>query len=137
MDFVFVSKILYRCVLYGCHDIPGVLVAFKIGMVRADSERVKKHSMNVKPRKERVKDRVEVLKAFFCAFSALPANSPSTPNNRARIREFFLRFSCNSPVFLMASSGVSLLSFLAGSHAEINTVRADTRMVIQIREDGK
>lgn len=93
------------------------------------SERVKKHSINVKPRKERVNDRVEVRKAFFCAFSAFPASSPSIPKKSVRMEEFFFRFSCSSPVFFMASRGVSLLSFLAGSHAETNTVRADARMV--------
>ena len=93
-------------------------------------ESVKKHSINAKLRKERVSDKVEVRKDFFCAFNAFPASSPSIPNKNARIRDFFLRFNCNSPVFFIASRGVSVLNFLAGSHAEINTVKRDTRIVI-------
>ena len=42
-------------------------------------------------------------------------HSPSTPKRRLRMGEDFLRLSCSSPVFLMASRGVSLLSFQAAS----------------------
>ena len=82
----------------------------------------------VKPKNESVKDSVDVRSAFFCAFSAFPASSPSIPNSNDRIRECFFFFNRNSPVFRIASSGVSLLNFLAGSHAEISTVRIETRM---------
>ena len=85
--------------------------------------------MRAKPRKERVNDSVAVRRDFFCAFSAFPASSPSVPNKSARIRDFFLRFSCNSPVFFIASSGVILLNFLAGSQAEISTVKNEVRIV--------
>ena len=92
-------------------------------------ESVKKHSITVKPKNESVNESVDVRSAFFCAFSAFPANSPSIPNSNDRIWECFFFFNCSSPVFRIASSGVSLLNFLAGSHAEINTVSTDTRMV--------
>ena len=73
----------------------------------------KKHSVMVKPRKERVRDSVEVRSVFFCAFRAFPASSPSVPNSRERTGECFFFFSCSPPVPRMASRGVIRLSFRA------------------------
>ncbi len=84
--------------------------------------RVKKHMVRVKARNETVRDRLAVRRAFFWAFRAFPASSPSMPNIIARAGERFFLFSCSSPVFLMALMGVILLIFLAGIHAEIHTV---------------
>ena len=83
----------------------------------------------VKPRKERVRDSVEVRSVFFCAFRAFPASSPSVPNNRERTGECFFFFSFSPPVPRMASRGVIRLSFRAGIHAENRTVRKETRRV--------
>ena len=75
-----------------------------------------------KPRNDNVRDRVEVRRFFFWAFRAFPASSPSVPNSRVSTGECFLLFSCSPPVSRMASSGVSLLNFAAGSQAENRTV---------------
>lgn len=83
----------------------------------------------VKAINEKTREREAVRRALRCAFSAFPANSPSMPNMSLSIWELLLRFSCNSPVFLIASSGVILLSFPAGSHAEIQIVIIVTRNV--------
>ncbi len=83
----------------------------------------------VKARKENIRLSDAVRKALFCAFNAPPANSPSNPKRQVSSGDFFLRFNCNSPVFLIASSGVSLLNFLAGIHAEIHIVATVKRSV--------
>ncbi len=83
----------------------------------------------VKARKENIRLSDAVRKALRCAFNALPANSPSIPKKQVSSGDFFLRFNCNSPVFLIASSGVSLLNFLAGIHAEIHIVTTVKRNV--------
>ena len=85
-------------------------------------ESAKKHKIRVNPRKESVRDSVEVRRAFFLAFNAFPASSPSTPKSNVSILDCFFFFRCSSPVLRIASSGVILLSFLAGSHAENRTV---------------
>ena len=96
--------------------------------------REKKHCIIVKAIKENKRDREAVRRAFRWAFRALPASSPSTPNRRLRMGEDFLRLSCSSPVFLMASRGVSLLSFRAGSQAESHMVAtATSRVAARIR----
>ena len=92
-------------------------------------ERVKKHKVSVKPSNERVRDSVEVYIAFLLAFIEFPASSPSIPNRNRRIWECFSFFSFHSPVLRMASNGVILLSFPAGSHAEHSTVRKEDRIV--------
>ena len=78
---------------------------------------------------EKIRDKDVVRKAFRCAFNALPASSPSTPNSSVSKGELFLRFNCSSPVFLMASRGVSLLNFTAGSHAEIHKGREEGTII--------
>ena len=93
-------------------------------------EIVKKHCMTVNAIKENTRDNDAVRKAFRCAFNALPASSPSIPKKSASTGELFLRFSCNSPEFFIASSGVILLNFLAGIHAEIHIVRTVINNVI-------
>ena len=85
-------------------------------------EREKKHCMAVNAIKENTRDRDAVRRALRCALKALPASSPSTPKRRLKTGDFFLCFSCSSPVFLMASRGVSRLSFRAGIQAEIHMV---------------
>ena len=69
-------------------------------------------------------------RAFCWAFIAACASSPSTPSKRGRSPVLFLRLSCSSPVFFIASRGVSLLSLMAGSHAEIHIVPAVAAKVI-------
>ena len=89
----------------------------------------KKHCIIANARNANIRDRDAVRRAFLWAFRAFPASSPSTPNSSRRIEECFRRFSCNSPVFLIASSGVSLLNFPAGIHADIHIVRIVTSSV--------
>ena len=92
-------------------------------------ERLKKFIIMEKPKKDSVRERVEVRRAFFCAFSALPASSPSMPNSSASSLDFFFFLSCSPPAFRMASRGVMRLSFIAGSQAEKSTVKSEARMV--------
>src|SRR5699024_6161998 len=42
MDFIRMRKVLDLCILKRCHHIPGILVAFKIGMVCTDPRKSKK-----------------------------------------------------------------------------------------------
>ncbi len=92
-------------------------------------EIAKKHCITVNAINADIRDKDAVRRAFLCAFNALPASSPSTPNSSERKWEFFRRFNCNSPVCLIASNGVSLLKVLAGSHAEIHMVSTLTSNV--------
>ena len=85
-------------------------------------ESVKKHKISVNPKKESVSESVEVRRAFFLAFNAFPASSPSNPKSNVSILDCLFFFKHSSPVLRIASSGVILLSFLAGSHAENRTV---------------
>ena len=96
---------------------------------------VKKHCITVNAMNENIRDKDAVRRAFRCAFKAFPANSPSVPNKNASTGEFFFRLSCSSPVFLIASSGVSLLNFLAGSQADIQIVITVTSSV-KIKTSG-
>ncbi len=65
-----------------------------------------------------------VRSAFRCTRNAFPANSPSTPNIRESNGELHFLLGSSSRVFLIASSGVITLSFLAGIHADIPMVIA-------------
>ena len=89
------------------------------------SVREKKHSIIVNPINDKVRDNVEVRSAFLCAFSAFPASSPSVPNKIERIGECLFLLSPVTPVPLIASNGVILLNFPAGSQAENSTVKTD------------
>ena len=66
---------------------------------------------------------------LLLAFREFPASSPSIPNKKRRTGECISFLGFNSPVYRMASNGVSLLNFLAGSQAEHNTVITDDRIV--------
>ncbi len=76
-----------------------------------------------------------VRSAFFCAFSAFPASSPSMPKKADSRGECFFFISSAPPAPLIASRGVSLLSLCAGIHAEMSTVR-NARRNIRIRTTG-
>ena len=69
----------------------------------------------------------DIRKCFFWAFNAFPAISPFMPKIQDKNRECFFFFSGKTPVVLIASSGVILLNFLAGIHAEKMTVKNETK----------
>jgi hypothetical protein len=52
--------------------------------------------MTVKLKNASVKEIEDVLSAFFCAFNAFPASSPSMPNNQNKTGELFFFLSCIS-----------------------------------------
>ena len=85
--------------------------------------------MTENPENDNSSDRADNRNDFFCAFNAFPASSPFIPNKKDNIGECFLFFNCKPPIFRMDSSGVILLSFLAGIHAENNTVITDDKIV--------
>lgn len=77
-------------------------------------ERVKKHSITVKPKNESVNDRVDVRSAFFCAFSAFPASSPSAPNSNDRMQEYLAQLVDRTPRSIMYFEN-------RGQHPSLNT----------------
>ena len=85
--------------------------------------------MMEKPRKDSNNDNVDIRKCFFWAFNAFPASSPFMPKIQDKNRECFFFFNNKPLVFLIASSGVILLSFLAGIHAEKITVKNEMKTV--------
>ena len=93
----------------------------------------KKHWKNPNAKNESPSDTAAVRSALFCAWSARPASSPSKPDRVLRkpnVPVFYSRFFCQPPsAFLMASSGVTFPSLLAGSQTEIHTVAAETAAV--------
>ena len=81
------------------------------------------------PKKDSSSENVDILRDFFCAFNAFPASSPFMPKRKDKIGECFFFLSNGSLVFLIASRGVILLSFLAGIHAEKMTVKKEIKTV--------
>ena len=82
-----------------------------------------------KPRKDSNNEMKDIRKCFFRAFNAFPASSPFMPKMQDKNRECFFFFNNKLLVFLIASSGVILLSFLAGIHAEKITVKTEMKTV--------
>jgi hypothetical protein len=82
-----------------------------------------------KPRKDSNNEMKDIRKCFFWAFNAFPASSPFMPKIQDKNRERFFFFNNKPLVFLIASSGVILLSVLAGIHAEKITVKNEMKTV--------
>ena len=81
--------------------------------------------MRAKPKKERVNDSVAVRRDFFCAFSAFPASSPSVPIEAQEYRISFSVLAAIPQCFYGFQWGY-LAQFLAGSQAEISTVKNES-----------
>ena len=76
MDFIRMREVLDLCVLKRCHHIPGILVAFKIGMVCTDSRESKKTQHKGKAQKRKGQRQRGGSQRFLLCFQCIPGKFP-------------------------------------------------------------
>ena len=69
-------EVLDSCVLKGCHYIPGILVAFKIGMVCTDPRESKKTQHESEGQKRKGQRQRGGPQRFFLGFQRIPGKFP-------------------------------------------------------------